>query len=381
MTRVPQCDPKANYSAHKPEIDAAVARVLDNGRYILGREVEAFEHEFAAYLGIAHTVGVASGTDAVQLALRACHIGPGDGVLTVSHTAVATVAAVELTGASPVLVDIDPASFTMDCNALEQAVRRDWGVRLKAIVAVHLYGHPVDMPAVMEIAGRHGLCVIEDCAQAHGASLGGKKIGSWGRAAAFSFYPTKNLGALGDGGAVVTNDAAVADRLRSLREYGWRDRYVSDEPGLNSRLDEMQAAILRVKLRHLDCENARRRELAAVYAQAMAGVGLTLPACAAEAVHVYHQYVIRTSRRDELRARLHGQGVATAIHYPLPVHLQPAYRGRVRQGPLPNTEAIGLEILSLPMYPEMSIEQARTVSTLAAQITHSQTPGCSLTNE
>jgi dTDP-4-amino-4,6-dideoxygalactose transaminase len=209
------------------------------------------------------------------------------------------------------------------------------------------------MPAVMNIARRHGLAVIEDCAQAHGASLDGRKLGTWGDAGAFSFYPTKNLGALGDGGAVATNDAAMAARLRSLREYGWRDRYVSEEPGLNSRLDEMQAAILRVKLRYLDGENARRRELADTYERALQGTELILPRARAGACHVYHQYVIRSAARDRLRAELDAQGVGTAIHYPVPVHMQPAYRGRVRHGALDCTEAIAHEILSLPMYPEL----------------------------
>jgi dTDP-4-amino-4,6-dideoxygalactose transaminase len=362
MPTIPQCDPKANYLSHKAEIDQAVLTVLDRGRYILGPEVDAFEHEFAAYLGAAHAVGVASGTDAVELALRACGIGPGDAVLTVSHTAVATVAAVELIGAIPVLVDIDPATFTIDCNALADAARRDWGVPLKAIVPVHLYGHPADMPAVLDIAGRHRLKVIEDCAQSHGASLHGRKTGTWGDAAAFSFYPTKNLGALGDGGAVATNDPAVAARLRSLRQYGWRERYVSDEPGLNSRLDEMQAAILRVKLRYLDTDNARRRELAEVYAHLLASTDLVTPRTSAGAYHVWHQYVVRSAARDSLRARLEAQGVGTAIHYPVPVHLQPAYRGRVRQAALDRTEAAAREILSLPMYPELDTEGAVRVA-------------------
>src|SRR5258708_7742541 len=271
---IPPSDPAANYPAHKREIAPAIGAVLAGGSYILGPQVEAFEREFAAYLGVSHAIGVASGTDALHLALRACGVRPGDGVLTVSHTAVATVAAVELAGAAPVLVDIDPATFTLDCSALEAAVRTDWGVRLKAIIAVHLYGHPANMPAVMDIAGRHGLHVIEDCAQSHGASIAGRKTGSWGHVAAFSFYPTKNLGALGDGGAVVTNDSAFADRLRSLREYGWRRRYISDEPGMNSRLDELQAAVLRVKLPYLDSENACRSKHAEAYGVALEGAGL-----------------------------------------------------------------------------------------------------------
>jgi len=360
--RIPQADPKANYLAHKPEIDAVITAVLERGRYILGPEVEAFEREFAAYLGVAGVVGVASGGDALQLALRACSVGPADGVVTVSHTAVATVAAVELTGAVPTLVDIDPVTFTMDCNSLEEAIGDHRGLTLKAIIPVHLYGHPANMPAVMEIAGRYGLCVIEDCAQSHGAAIGGRKTGGWGHAAAFSFYPTKNLGALGDGGAVATNDPALAERARRLREYGWRDRYVSDEPGMNSRLDELQAAVLRVKLRYLDSGNARRRQLAEAYGAALDGAGLTLPQCGPDAFHVYHQYVVRSPRRDALRTRLRDQGVDTAIHYPVPVHRQAAYLGRIRHGSLARTEEAAKEILSLPMYPELSKEQVARAS-------------------
>src|SRR5438132_7055559 len=233
--------------------------------YILGDEVARFEEEFAHYLGVQYAVGVGSGTDALHIALRACGVGPGDTVLTVSHTAVATVAAVELTGATAVLTDIDPATATMDVNSLAEAIQKQHSGRLKAIIPVHLYGHPADMPAIMTIAERHGLKVIEDCAQSHGAALEGRKTGTWGHVAAFSFYPTKNLGALGDGGAAVTNDRTVAEQLRLLREYGWRERYVSDFAGLNTRLDELQAAVLRVKLRYLDKENARRRELARIY--------------------------------------------------------------------------------------------------------------------
>ena len=365
MDRIPQSNPKANYLAHQGEIDAAVARVLDSGWYILGREVQAFEQEFAAYLGVEHAIGVASGTDALVLALRGGGVSPGDGVLTVSHSAVANVAAIELAGALPILVDIDPVSYTIDCEKLACAVCKDWGVPLKAIIAVHLYGHPADMPRIMQIAGEHGLLVIEDCAQAHGATLGAVKTGGWGHIAAFSFYPTKNLSALGDGGAVTTNDSAFAARLRSLREYGWRERYVSHEPGLNSRLDELQAAILRVKLQHLDRENTRRRQIAADYQRLLAQTGLILPICAADAIHVYHQYVVRSSGRDQLRACLREHGVDTLIHYPLPVHLQPAYRNRIRHGGLDQTEAVSEHILSLPMFPELSSEQVARVAQLA----------------
>jgi dTDP-4-amino-4,6-dideoxygalactose transaminase len=364
---IPPSNPKANYLAHKQEIDAAIAQVLESGWYILGQHVTAFESEFAAYLGVAHAVGVASGTDALHLALRACDVGPGDVVLTVSHTAVATVAAIELCGARPVLVDIDPVHFTMDPNHLEEVLRRGRG-RPKAIIPVHLYGQPADMAAIVEIAQRHDLRVIEDCAQSHGATYRGKKTGTWGHIATFSFYPTKNLGALGDGGMVVTDDAELAQRVRLLREYGWKERYVSHIAGLNSRLDEVQAAILRVKLRYLDAENEKRRRLAQMYHALLAGTGPTLPETRPDVSHVYHQYVIRTRQRDALQAYLREQGTGTLIHYPVPVHLQPAYAGRVTDGhSLPQTEAVVASILSLPMYPELEVDQVQTVAQQIAE--------------
>ena len=379
---IPQTDPKANYLAHKAEIDAAIARVLDSGWYILGREVAAFEEEFAAYIGMRHAIGVASGTDALNLALRACGIGPGDAVITVSHTAVATVAAIELVGAIPVLVDIDPATFTMDPNCLEdeikkRQVRRSSFVvgRLKAVIPVHLYGHPADMPAILDIAKRHDLHAIEDCAQSHGAAIQGRKTGTWGHLSAFSFYPTKNLGALGDAGAVVTNDPELAERVRLLREYGWRERYISELPGMNTRLDELQAAILRVKLPYLNQQNARRRELARIYDALLSDTALILPQLQGDVEHVYHQYVVRGKHRDDLRAFLKANSIATLIHYPVPVHLQPAYQGRVVIGSqeLQHTEQVCREILSLPMYPQMTDEQAQRVSELIARWSRQRT--------
>ncbi|HLJ96170.1 MAG TPA: DegT/DnrJ/EryC1/StrS family aminotransferase [Gemmataceae bacterium] len=358
---LPFADPKANYQAHKEALDAAVRRVLEGGWYILGPEVTAFEQEFAKAMGLAHAVGVGSGTEALHLALRACGIGPGDEVFTVSHTAVATVAAIELAGATPVLVDIDPRTFTLDPNQLEDAVRQ--ASRPKAVVPVHLYGHPADMAAILDIARRHDLRVIEDCAQAHGATLQGRKVGTWGDVAAYSFYPTKNLGALGDGGAVATNAADVAERTRLLREYGWRERYVSALPGMNSRLDEVQAAVLRVKLTHLASENGRRRELARAYERLLSRTTLRLPQAGNDVEHVYHLYVVRTGDRERLRQFLRENAIGTAIHYPLPVHLQPAYQDRVVLGGrgLPQTEQVCREILSLPMYPQMTDEQVRQV--------------------
>jgi dTDP-4-amino-4,6-dideoxygalactose transaminase len=335
--------------------------VLDSGWYILGAEVAGFEREFADYLGVGHAVGVGSGTDALQLALRACGVGVGDSVLTVSHTAVATVAAIGLCGAEPVFVDIDPATFTMDPERLEEEIRSSpGGRRLKAVVPVHLYGLPADMAAIGEIARRHGLRVVEDCAQSHGASVRGRKTGAIGDIAAFSFYPTKNLGALGDGGMVATGDPDLAERVRRLREYGWEERYVSREAGLNSRLDEIQAAVLRVKLRHLDEDNASRRRIAGLYDSLLKDAGLILPCGRPDAVHVYHQYVIRSRERDALRGHLREMGIGTLVHYPVPVHRQPAYAAR-DGGRLPLTERIAGEILSLPMYPELGGDSVRRV--------------------
>lgn len=352
-----QSNPGAGYRAHKAEIDAAVARVLESHWYILGSEVSSFEREFADFHHSAHAIGVASGTDALQVALRACDVGPGDAVFTVSHTAVATATAIELCGATPVFVDINPDTFVMDAASLEAAiviVQND-GIygQPKAIVPVHLYGHPAPMPEILAIAERYGLRVIEDCAQAHSATLQGRKVGTWGDMAAFSFYPTKNLGALGDGGAIVTNDDELAQRARLIREYGWKERYVSAIAGMNSRLDEMQAAILRVKLPNLEAGNARRRELAQKYDAALNGSALTLPQVLANVVPAFHQYVVRATQRDALQAHLKSQSIGTLIHYPVPIHLQPAYAQYAGAVPLPNTERCAREVLSLPMYPEM----------------------------
>jgi dTDP-4-amino-4,6-dideoxygalactose transaminase len=368
-------DPKANYLAHKDEIDQAIHRVLESGWYILGHEVTAFEQEFAQYIGVQDAVGTASGTDALHLALRACGIRRGDAVITVSHTAVATVAAIELAGAIPVLVDIDPATFTMDPNCLEEAIREYKGRRqlttqtdLKAIIPVHLYGHPADMPAIMDIASRYNVFVIEDCAQSHGAAIRGRRTGAWGHLSVFSFYPTKNLGAVGDGGAVVTNDPELAEKARLVREYGWRDRYVSYLPGMNTRLDEIQAAILRVKLKYLDEENKFRQRIAEIYNVSLSPTTLILPRSEPYLNHVYHQYVVRSNQRDDLRRFLKANSVDTLIHYPVPVHWQPAYQGRIiiSSDGLQQTEQVCREILSLPIHPQMTDEHAQRVSEMAA---------------
>jgi dTDP-4-amino-4,6-dideoxygalactose transaminase len=352
---IPQTDPRAGYLEQKAEIDAAIARVLASGHYILGPEVEAFEAAFAAWLGIGHAVGAGSGTDAIELALRACGIGPGGLVFTVSHTAVATVAAIERAGAVPVLIDIEPGGFTMDPAALAAALREPPPGRPAAILPVHLYGEPADLAAIQELARRHGIRLIEDCAQSHGAAYQGRPTGSFGDIACFSFYPTKNLGALGDAGMTATDDPELAVLLRELREYGWRERYVSARSGINTRLDPLQAAILAARLPRLADDNLRRERIAARYDRGLAGLPLALPGRRAECTHVFHQYVVRTIERDRLREHLRAARIGTGIHYPVPVHLQPAYEGRFGEYPagLPETTRAMPEILSLPIYSQL----------------------------
>lgn len=332
----------------REELQEAANRVLNSGWYILGPELEAFEAAFSAYHGVQHAVGVANGTDAIQLALRAAGIGPGDEVITVAHTAVATVCAIEQAGAIPVMVDIDPATYTMSPGAAEAAITP----RTRVLLPVHLYGHPSDLSALQAIADRHHLLLIEDCAQAHGARLNNRLVGSWGHLASFSFYPTKNLGAYGDGGAVICNDPAYAERLKRLRNYGQTTRYVHQERGINSRLDEMQAAVLAVKLRHLDAHNTERRMLAEVYQTTLRDQSqVILPRARDNADHVYHLYVVRVPQRDVVMQSLKEHGVDTLIHYPIPVHRQTAYASLgYAEGSLPVTEQIAREIISLPMY-------------------------------
>ena len=344
-------NPLASYRARKEAIDVAVRNVMEGGWYILGKEVAAFESEFAAYVGCTHGIGVGSGTEAIQMALKACGIGAGDEVITVSHTAVATVAAIEAVGAVPVLIDIEPDYFTMDPHKLKSVI----GPRTKAVIPVHLYGQPADLAAILDIALPRGLRIIEDCAQAHGATYRERPVGAWGDMACFSFYPTKNLGACGDGGMVTTSDPALAGRCRLLREYGWTERYISSIPGGNSRLDELQAAILRVKLPTLNDDNNRRKNIADQYNRFLADTHLVLPKRRPQGSHVFHLYVLRTGRRGALQAFLKERGIGSLIHYPVPVHLQPAYRGRLRCGDsMKETEKATGEILSLPMYPEMT---------------------------
>jgi dTDP-4-amino-4,6-dideoxygalactose transaminase len=369
---VPQANPGAGYRALKQEIDAAVARALGSGWYILGGEGRAFEAEFASWLGAVHAIGCANGTDALALALRALDVGPEMAVATVSHTAVATVAAIEMAGATPLLIDVDPAYYTMDPAELADVLSRPPAglPPIRAVIPVHLYGQPADLDAIIALCAGRGIAVIEDCSQAHGATLGGRRVGTMTEAAAFSLYPTKNLGALGDAGVVATGDAAIASRLSALRQYGWRTHYISEECGVNSRLDELQAAILRVKLRHLDAHNARRQTIAAAYDAALRESAVRPPARRSGATHVFHQYVIRVPDRETVQARLRTAGIGTGVHYPMPIHTQPAYRGRVTLGPsgCHASEAASAEVLSLPIYPELTDAQVEHVCTALRRV-------------
>jgi len=353
-------NPSAQFQSYQAEIEAAALKVLRGNRYILGTEVEALEEEFARHIGTKAAIGVANGTDALELALRALDIGPGDEVVTVSHTAVATVAAIEAAGATPVLVDVDPDFFTLQATQLQEVLTS----RTRAVVAVHLYGQAADLDTICDFCAQNNLELIEDVSQAHGATWRGKRLGSIGRIACFSCYPTKNLGAIGDAGLVTTNDESLASKVRMAREYGWRERYVSESVGRNSRLDELQAAILRVKLRHLDSDNRKRDVLANEYSKQLASLPLELPSARQHATNVYHLYVCRSQHRGRLLEHLRKQDIHCGIHYPVPIHLQPAYKGRIRTaGSMAVTERIADEVLSLPMFPEISqVEQNAVIA-------------------
>lgn len=359
---------KPGYLAHKNEIDDAIREVLDTSWFVLGKNGEAFEQEFATYLGMSHVLGCNSGYDALVLALRALGIGAGHEVLTVSHTAVATAVAISATGATPVFCDIDPVTFSLNPEELEARLTP----RTRAIVPVHLYGQAADMGAIMAFASTHHLKVVEDCAQAHGARWRGQLVGTFGDIAAFSFYPTKNLGAYGDGGAVATNNGALANQISMLRNYGWQPqrRYISEIRGVNSRLDEMQAAILRVKLRHLDAGNSARQRLASTYAKHLAGLpGLVVPTVAPGNHHVFHLFVVRVDARDDVASSLREVGIGTHVHYPQPIHRQPAYLDHgYADGSLPETERACLEVLSLPMYPELAEADVVRVSSILTSL-------------
>lgn len=361
---VPMVDLKAQYMRIQAEIDAAIARVVETTQFVRGEDCALLEREFAAYCGAAHACGVANGTDALTLALKAYGIGPGDEIVTVAHTFVATAEAIVLNGARPVFVDVDPVTWTMDPAHLERAIT----ARTRLVLPVHLYGHPADMRAILEIAARHGLPVLEDAAQAHGAEVDGRRAGSLGHAACFSFYPSKNLGAYGDAGMVVSSDAELIARVRRLANHGeGADKYDNVVLGTNSRVDTLQAAVLRVKLRHLELWTRERRERAAAYAEALRDVpNVTVPQERAGARSAWHLFTIRVPDRDGLRAHLKTRGIATAVHYPRPLHLQPALASwGGRAGDLPVSERLVLEVVSLPLYPELPFE---TVGRVAAEV-------------
>ncbi len=355
---VPFIDLKRGYQALQPDIDQGIQSVLSSGYFILGEQVKALENAFAAYCDVQYAVGVASGTDALHLALRACGIGHKDEVITVANTCVPTITAITQTGATPVLVDTHPDTFTIDPNRIEQAITP----LTRAILPVHLYGRCADMAPILDIAQYYGLRVIEDCAQAHGATYWGDKAGSLGDAGCFSFYPTKNLGAFGDGGMVVTNDPKIAEQVRLLRSYGETSRYQHQIKGFNSRLDEIQAAVLLAKLPYLDRANARRGEIAAAYHQGLQETGIRCPENGSDYGHIHHLYVVRVANRDHFRAFLQERGIATLVHYPTPIHLQPAYKEFASMMPqLPETEQASQEIVSLPIFPEMNESEVNQV--------------------
>jgi dTDP-4-amino-4,6-dideoxygalactose transaminase len=351
IVKVPLVDLSAQTAIIKGEVANAINGVIERSDFILGQDVELFEEEFAAFCGAAYAVGVDSGTSALELALRAYNVGPGDEVITAANTFIASALAISYTGATPVLVDVDSKTYTMDASWLKDAITG----RTKAIVPVHLYGHPADMDSILEVARQHGLIVIEDACQAHGAKYKGRPAGSLGHAAAFSFYPGKNLGAYGDAGAVVTSDSKVAEGIKMLRNYGSAQKYHHSLRGFNRRLDTLQAAILRVKLRHLDAWSISRRRNAQNYNTLLTHCSVAVPMEAGYAESVYHLYVIRVEKRGQMQAYLNARGISTGIHYPIPVHLQLAYKDLgYKQGNFPITEQYAKEILSLPMYPELT---------------------------
>jgi len=363
--QIPFGDFKRQYIELQAELDDAMQRVVRSGAYILGPSVKGFEADFASYCGTPYCIGVGNGTDAIQLGLIAIGVRPGDEVITVANTGVPGTAAIIAVGAVPVFVDVDAQTRNMDPVLLEAAITP----RTKAIMPVHLYGLMADMPAIMQIAQRHGIPVIEDVAQAHGARLAGARAGSIGAVAAFSFYPSKNLGAIGDGGAITTNDSAVDAELRKLRVYGWERKYYSTvEAGMNSRLDELQAALLAVKLRHLDASTARRVSIAQYYKAQLADTGLLLPVTPAGYEAVYHLYVVQTPHRDAYMAGLKHAGVTTDIHYPLPTHRQPIYARYAPASALPVTDVQAQQVFSLPNFPELSDAEVEYVASATRQV-------------
>ena len=361
--RIPMVDLQAQYRDLKQEIDEALQAVVASGQFVLGPNVHALEREVAEYCRVRHAVAVASGTDALHFALRAAGVGPGDEVVTTSFTFVATAAAVSYTGARPVFVDIDPATFNMAPGLAATAVT----ARTRAILPVHLYGQPADLAPLRELCRGHGLALIEDCAQSFGAEYGGRKSGAYGNLGCFSFYPSKNLGAYGDAGMVVTDDDTAAERVRRLRDHGRSALYRHAVVGYNSRLDELQAAVLRVKLRHLDEYNRRRRENAHRYNERLANSGIVTPVVDGKGLHVYHQYTIRSARRETIQQALAAADIASAVYYPVPLHRQEVYAAENAGMRLPVAEAAAEEVLSLPMYPELTQEQIEEVSRIVRQ--------------
>ena len=362
---IPILDLKEQYHSLREEMLRAVEGVFEGGAFINGPNVKALEGEVAAYVGAAHGIGLNSGTDALHLALRALDIGAGDEVITTPFTFVATTEAIGIVGATPVFVDIDPLTYNMDPALIEAAITP----RTRAILPVHLYGHPAPMDEIMAIARKHSLAVVEDCAQAIGAKIGEQFVGTFGEFGAFSFFPSKNLGAYGDGGMAVTNDAALAERVRSLRAHGGRVKYHHEELGVNSRLDELQAAILRVKLPHLETWIENRRAVAARYNEAFAGSGLQLPSDSPGSRHAYHQYTIRVRDRDKVQKELQAAGVQTMVYYPVPLHLQKVHE-TFGQGPgtFPHSEAAANEVISIPMFPELRPDVQNQVITAVQKI-------------
>ena len=344
-------NPKEQFLSYQSEIEAAVLKVLRSDRYILGEEVNFLEKEFSEYIGVNDTIAVANGTDAIELAIRSLDLEPGDEIITVSHTAVATVAAIEAAGAIPVLVDVEPDFYTINIKQLSEVLTK----KTRAIIAVHLYGQSSDIDALVNFCKNNKLYLIEDVSQAHGAKWKGKRLGSFGHIGCFSCYPTKNLGAIGDAGLIVTNDRLCSEKIRMLREYGWKNRYISDIKGRNSRLDEIQAAILRIKLRYLDLNNNKRRERASYYSKYLNKNIVTPPEIRKDSEPVFHLYVVQTKKQTDLMLYLKNQDIQSLIHYPLPIHLQPAYKNKIKTSKdMKITEKISQEVVSLPMYPELT---------------------------
>lgn len=368
QAKLPLVDLRAQHTAIAAEVQAAIERVMGNADFILGADVGAFEEEFAGYCEVQHAVGVDSGISALELGMRALGVGPGDEVITPAASFIASSSAISFTGATPVWVDVDPRTYNLDPDRIEAAITP----RTKAIMAVHLYGQPADMDRILAVAGRHGLPVIEDACQSHGARYKARRTGSMGIFAAFSFYPSKNLGAYGDAGALTTDDPQLADKVRSMRNYGQRARYEHVYLAWNRRLDTMQAAVLRVKLRHLDAWNQSRRRIASMYDELLAGSDAALPHSLTDVEHVYHLYVIQVAERERVQAELTARGIGTGVHYPVPIHLQPAYLSAgSRAGSFPVTEVAAKRVLSLPMYPELTDADVHRVARAVRELVSS----------